>query len=122
MWFGRGHAPSALCVAHPRLALPRAQGYRAQRSHVRWQALSEDSIYTLKLVRRGHVVPEGLQAAVYAAQRVQDVMTTDFRLVHLNQANPGTHSPLSIPEPAPTRPTRSSPLFAARERARDVHH
>ena len=45
------------------------------------KAISEDSIYTLKLVRRGHVVPEGLQAAVHAAQRVQDVMTTQFRWV-----------------------------------------
>ena len=36
---------------------------------------------TLKLVRRGHVVPEGLQAAVYAAQRVQDVMQPNYRLV-----------------------------------------
>ena len=50
-------------------------------SHMTRKAISEDSIYTLKLVRRGHVVPEGLQAAVHAAQRVQDVMTTQFRWV-----------------------------------------
>ena len=37
-------------------------------AHMTRKALSEDSIYTLKLVRRGHVVPEGLQAAVHAAQ------------------------------------------------------
>jgi len=50
-------------------------------SHMTRKAISEDSIYTLKLVRRGHVVPEGLQAAVHAAQRVQDVMTQDFRVI-----------------------------------------
>lgn len=50
-------------------------------AHMTRKAISEDSIYTLKLVRRGHVVPEGLQAAVHAAQRVQDVMTQSFRLI-----------------------------------------
>ena len=30
-------------------------------AHMTRKAISEDSIYTLKLVRRGHVVPEGLQ-------------------------------------------------------------
>jgi CIC family chloride channel protein len=50
-------------------------------AHMTRKAISEDSIYTLKLVRRGHVVPEGLQAAVHAAQRVQDVMTQSFRVV-----------------------------------------
>lgn len=50
-------------------------------AHMTRKAISEDSIYTLKLVRRGHVVPEGLQAAVHAAQRVQDVMTQEFRVV-----------------------------------------
>ena len=41
-------------------------------AHMTRKAISEDSIYTLKLVRRGHVVPEGLQAAVHAAQRVHE--------------------------------------------------
>jgi len=50
-------------------------------AHMTRKAISEDSIYTLKLVRRGHVVPEGLQAAVHAAQRVQDVMTTNYRML-----------------------------------------
>ena len=50
-------------------------------AHMTRKAISEDSIYTLKLVRRGHVVPEGLQAAVYAAQRVQDVMTDQYRFL-----------------------------------------
>lgn len=50
-------------------------------AHMTRKAISEDSIYTLKLVRRGHVVPEGLQAAVHAAQRVQDVMSTNYRVL-----------------------------------------
>ena len=50
-------------------------------AHMTRKAISEDSIYTLKLARRGHVVPEGLQAAVHAAQRVQDVMTSNFRIL-----------------------------------------
>jgi CIC family chloride channel protein len=50
-------------------------------AHMTRKAISEDSIYTLKLVRRGHVVPEGLQAAVHAAQRVRDVMSTNFRIL-----------------------------------------
>lgn len=45
------------------------------------KALSRESIYTLKLVRRGHVVPEGLQAAMIAAHRVGEVMSGDFRVV-----------------------------------------
>jgi len=54
-------------------------------AHMTRKAISEDSIYTLKLVRRGHVVPEGLQAAVHAAQRVQDVMTSRFRVLSLHE-------------------------------------
>ena len=55
-------------------------------AHMTRKAISEDSIYTLKLVRRGHVVPEGLQAAVHAAQRVQDVMTSNYRNLGPNDA------------------------------------
>ena len=50
-------------------------------SHMTRKAISEDSIYTLKLVRRGHIVPEGLTAAMHAAQRVQDIMSAAFRVV-----------------------------------------
>ena len=50
-------------------------------AHMTRKAISEDSIYTLKLVRRGHVVPEGLQAAFQSAQRVKDVMTSHFRVL-----------------------------------------
>lgn len=46
----------------------------AVRKHV-----SPDSIYTLKLRRRGHVVPEGLQAAVDDARAVRNVMSDRYR-------------------------------------------
>ena len=42
--------------------------------------LSPGSIYTLKLIRRGHVVPEGLQAGLAECRTVGDLMTTDFRV------------------------------------------
>jgi len=47
--------------------------------------LSPDSIYTLKLSRRGHVVPQGLQAAILEAHRLGDVMSTEFRVVEAGQ-------------------------------------
>lgn len=43
--------------------------------------ISYPSIYTLKLLRRGHVVPEGLQAAIASAHQAKDVMTNDFEIV-----------------------------------------
>jgi CIC family chloride channel protein len=38
------------------------------------KSICPPSIYTLKLMRRGHVVPEGLQGALFAAHRVADLM------------------------------------------------
>jgi CIC family chloride channel protein len=51
------------------------------------QALCPPTIYTLKLLRRGHVVPQGLQAWVDTSRRAQDVMATDFVLLGTD-ANP----------------------------------
>lgn len=42
--------------------------------------LSPPSIYTLKLLRRGHVVPEGLQAALDAAREAQHMMSKRFQV------------------------------------------
>ena len=42
--------------------------------------MSHESIFTLKLARRGTVVPEGLQSAVMLAKRARDVMNRDFRI------------------------------------------
>jgi CIC family chloride channel protein len=42
------------------------------------QWLSPPSIYTLKLLRRGDLVPQGLQAWIIGARRARDVMSTAF--------------------------------------------
>jgi CIC family chloride channel protein len=43
--------------------------------------LSRESIYTLKLVRRGRDVPDSLQANIYDLQRARDVMDDRFGVV-----------------------------------------
>ena len=43
--------------------------------------ISPESVYTLKLIRRDHVVPEGLQAALLDSRRVSDVMHQPFRVL-----------------------------------------
>lgn len=45
--------------------------------------LCPDSIYTLKLVRRGNHVPQGLQAAVLHHKYARHIMSTDFRTINL---------------------------------------
>jgi chloride channel protein, CIC family len=47
--------------------------------------LSPATIYTLKLVRRGEIAPQGLQARMEAKSR--HVMTADFRLLSQEQAS-----------------------------------
>jgi CIC family chloride channel protein len=48
------------------------------------RGVMRESIYTMKLLRRGKVVPEGLQAAITSASRVRDVMRTDVTIVDSN--------------------------------------
>lgn len=48
--------------------------------------ISYSSIYTLKLLRRGEVVPEGLQAAVAFAQQARLMMNKNFRIYSLQEA------------------------------------
>ncbi|MBN2689325.1 MAG: chloride channel protein [Gammaproteobacteria bacterium] len=43
--------------------------------------ISHESIYTLKLLRRGIIVPEGLQADITSASRARDVMEKTFQVV-----------------------------------------
>jgi chloride channel protein, CIC family len=43
--------------------------------------LSRESIYTLKLVRRGHWMPEALQVNLHYIKRVKEVMDTRFRIL-----------------------------------------
>lgn len=49
--------------------------------------LSEANIYTLKLLRRGHVVPEGLQCVLDAARQARHLMDRNFLIVDLDDAN-----------------------------------
>jgi CIC family chloride channel protein len=44
------------------------------------QYLSPPSLYTLKLLRRGDVVPQGLQAWILGTRRARDIMTEKFRI------------------------------------------
>jgi CIC family chloride channel protein len=53
--------------------------------------LIPSSLYTIKLLRRGHVVPEGLQASVDASRHVEDVMSKDFVLCA--KADQAKHTP-----------------------------
>ncbi len=46
-----------------------------------------ESIYTLKLLRRGIIVPEGLQAAITSANRARDVMEKSFEVSSLAELN-----------------------------------
>src|SRR5262249_41930183 len=57
------------------------------------QRISPASIYTLKLVRRGHMVPQGLQSWMAGAQRARDIMSTDFVIRTVDQ--PGQSGPVS---------------------------
>ena len=50
-------------------------------SYVVRRIVSPPSIYTLKLNRRGHTVPEGREASVTAAHVAQDLMTNNFQIV-----------------------------------------
>jgi CIC family chloride channel protein len=45
------------------------------------KAIMHESVYTMKLLARGHTVPEGLHAAMLTTQRIADMMTTDFAVV-----------------------------------------
>jgi chloride channel protein, CIC family len=40
--------------------------------------LSRENIYTLKLYRRGHVIPKALHANMFLVRRAKEVMSTDF--------------------------------------------
>ncbi len=69
------------------------------------QHLSPATIYTLKLLRRGDVVPQGLQAWIGGARRAQDVMRKEF-VIHDQGVPPG-------PGPAPA--SRRAPVVVVRD-------
>ncbi len=43
--------------------------------------ITSESIYTLKLLRRGKMIPQGLQAAISGNKRARHLMNTDFKIV-----------------------------------------
>jgi CIC family chloride channel protein len=45
------------------------------------RVLSPESIYTLKLARRGHLVPKALQANMFLVRRASEVMDTDVLIL-----------------------------------------
>jgi CIC family chloride channel protein len=45
------------------------------------KAIMHESIYTMKLLARGHTVPEGLHAAMLTTERIADLMNTNFAVV-----------------------------------------
>jgi len=45
------------------------------------KGLCNESIYTLKLVRRGHYMPEALQTHFHQLKRAKDIMETQFRIL-----------------------------------------
>ncbi len=47
--------------------------------------LTPESIYTLKLARRGHAVPQGLQVAMSVTFDARKVMNRDFRVIELDR-------------------------------------
>jgi CIC family chloride channel protein len=54
------------------------------------KAICPPSIYTLKLDRRGHRVPEGLTAAISSAQRLGDIASKDFAAREAGAPPPAT--------------------------------
>jgi chloride channel protein, CIC family len=58
--------------------------------------LSPGSIYTLKLLRRGHIVPEGLQAAMSESMTVQDIMVKTYTTVDADAALKPSETPVLV--------------------------
>lgn len=49
--------------------------------------ISTQSIYTLKLYRRGVTIPQGLQAAIHGIKRASEIMSRDFVLITPDEIN-----------------------------------
>lgn len=53
-------------------------------SHTTRSRLTSETIYTLKLMRRGIIVPQGLQAAVSASRTAASIMVTNYEAIDLH--------------------------------------
>jgi len=49
------------------------------------KVISNESIYTMKLFRRGDILPEGLHSTRALVQRAQQVMNKDFKVISLDE-------------------------------------
>lgn len=58
--------------------------------------LSPGSIYTLKLLRRGHIVPEGLQAAMSESMTVQDIMEKTYKTIDGEASHEPSETPVLV--------------------------
>jgi chloride channel protein, CIC family len=56
--------------------------------------LSGESIYTKKLARRGHIIPDSLRASLIYVKCAGDIMETRFALVEVNLASAGLQDTL----------------------------
>ena len=54
-------------------------------AHVARERLSVETIYTLKLARRGLWLPKVLQASTASARRVESIMSTDFEFLNIGE-------------------------------------
>ena len=84
------------------------------------KSLMNESIYTMKLIARGHPVPEGLHAPFFASRSVRHVMTRTFSIVGKGDPLPAEARFVFVvdgdriaeviemfPDRAPADPTRS---------------
>jgi CIC family chloride channel protein len=49
--------------------------------------ITSESIYTLKLLRRGKMIPQGLEAAISSNKRARHLMNTDFKIILEDELN-----------------------------------
>jgi CIC family chloride channel protein len=88
------------------------------------KSIMNESIYTMKLLARGHTVPEGLEAAVMTTNRVRDLMETDFAVAGAGTEPPAGRSIVIHAEGGTiarvTRRSEPSPGTAAGHLAGDV--
>jgi chloride channel protein, CIC family len=85
------------------------------------KVISNESIYTLKLLRRGSVVPEGLQSAIALAQSAGNLMNRDFRVVDIAELEKHLAEYLEEASDIPTLVTREGKVVGLLRRAVEEH-
>ena len=77
------------------------------------KTLSQSSIYTLKLLRRGHAAPEGLLSALAEAETASDAMSASFELAAIGDRPPDEPRVIVVHEGGEIRGTLRAPRSAA---------